>query len=202
VAVAEWKLSSVPCGTSRQSDLPWRRVVQWLRRKHPEANSRWLPRRYLPGWWPAHDGVALHNPAGVPVTGYCYLGTKIPTVEERRGRLGPTRETSSRAYGVFWAVVRPGPPARSRGGDRVGAAPSLAGGQPLVGRRGSPPRARTGSRTGAAAASRSRHRSTGRGRVRLRAGTRRWHAPGLAPLRSVGSRRCNTGAPAVRRSCS
>jgi RNA-directed DNA polymerase len=57
----------------------WRRVVQWLRRKHPKANWRWLRRRYLPGWWPAHNGVVLYNPAGVAVTRYRYRGAKIPT---------------------------------------------------------------------------------------------------------------------------
>ena len=33
----------------------WRRVVGWLRRKHPRANWKWLRRRYLPRWWPT-DG--------------------------------------------------------------------------------------------------------------------------------------------------
>ena len=27
----------------------WARVVNWLRRKHPHANWKWLRRRYLPG---------------------------------------------------------------------------------------------------------------------------------------------------------
>ena len=57
----------------------WRRVVQWLRRKHPKANWRWLRRRYLPGWWPTFNGVVLYNPAGVAVTRYRYRATKIPT---------------------------------------------------------------------------------------------------------------------------
>jgi len=58
--------------------ITWRRVVQWLRRKHPKANWRWLRARYLPGWWPAFRGVVLFNPAGVAVTRYRYRGAKIP----------------------------------------------------------------------------------------------------------------------------
>ena len=41
----------------------WRRVVSWLRRKHPRANWKWLRRRYLPGWWPTDGEVTLFNPA-------------------------------------------------------------------------------------------------------------------------------------------
>ena len=57
----------------------WRRVVQWLRRKYPKANWRWLRRHHLPGWWPTHEETALFNPAGVAVTRYRYRGTKIAT---------------------------------------------------------------------------------------------------------------------------
>jgi RNA-directed DNA polymerase len=57
----------------------WRRVVQWLRRKYPKANWRWLRRHHLPGWWPAHEDVVLLNPGGVTVSRYRYRGTKIPT---------------------------------------------------------------------------------------------------------------------------
>ena len=57
----------------------WRRVLCWLRRKHPKANWRWTRSTYLPGWWPAHNGVELYNPGGVAVTRYRYRGAKIPT---------------------------------------------------------------------------------------------------------------------------
>src|SRR5215218_3586348 len=40
----------------------WRRVVCWLRRKHPRASWKWLRRRYLPGWWPTDGEVTLVNP--------------------------------------------------------------------------------------------------------------------------------------------
>jgi RNA-directed DNA polymerase len=57
----------------------WKRVVGWLRKKHPEANWDWLRRRYLPGWWPTDSDVALFNPAAVAVTRYRYRGARIAT---------------------------------------------------------------------------------------------------------------------------
>jgi RNA-directed DNA polymerase len=64
----------------------WRRVVQWLRRKYPKANWRWLRSHHLPGWWPTHEGIELYNPGGVAVTRYRYRGTKIPVPWEGDGR--------------------------------------------------------------------------------------------------------------------
>jgi RNA-directed DNA polymerase len=52
----------------------WRRVVTWLRRKHPRIN--W---KELPGWWPTQGTVAMANPAAVAIVRYCYRGAKIPT---------------------------------------------------------------------------------------------------------------------------
>jgi RNA-directed DNA polymerase len=57
----------------------WRRVVRWLRRKHPKTNWRWLRRRYLPGWWPTDGKTVLFNPGGVSTTRYRYRGNRIPT---------------------------------------------------------------------------------------------------------------------------
>lgn len=57
----------------------WRRVVCWLRRKHPRLNWKQRRRRYLPGWWPIADNVALFNPGAVAVTRYRYRGRQIPT---------------------------------------------------------------------------------------------------------------------------
>jgi len=48
----------------------WRRVILWLRRKHRQANWKWLRRRYLPGWWPTDGTVTLFDPAGIAVTRY------------------------------------------------------------------------------------------------------------------------------------
>lgn len=57
----------------------WRRVVCWLRRKHPRLNWQQLRRRYLPDWWPTADAVVLFNPGAVAVTRYRYRGQQIPT---------------------------------------------------------------------------------------------------------------------------
>lgn len=66
----------------------WRRVVCWLRRKHPKANWRWLRRRYLPGWWPTEGDVVLCNPAAVAITRYRYRGQRIATPWED-GEIAP-----------------------------------------------------------------------------------------------------------------
>lgn len=53
----------------------WRRVIRWLRRKHPHANWKWLRRRYLPRWWPTDGDVAMFDPMTVAVTRYRYRAT-------------------------------------------------------------------------------------------------------------------------------
>ena len=58
----------------------WRRVIGWLRRKHPKANWKQLRRRYLPdGWWPAEPKIRLFNPGAVTTTRYRYRGAAIPS---------------------------------------------------------------------------------------------------------------------------
>ena len=58
----------------------WRRVVSWLRRKHPRLNWKQLRRRYLPGWWPTEGEVTLFNPAAVSISSLPLPGqTTIPT---------------------------------------------------------------------------------------------------------------------------
>jgi RNA-directed DNA polymerase len=57
----------------------WRRVVRWLRRKHPRITWKQLRRRYLPGWWPTAGEVKLFNPGAVTVTYYRYRGKNIPS---------------------------------------------------------------------------------------------------------------------------
>jgi RNA-directed DNA polymerase len=52
----------------------WRRVVNWLRRKHPGANWKWLRCRYLPGWWPTEGAATLFDPNAVAVTRHRYKG--------------------------------------------------------------------------------------------------------------------------------
>lgn len=60
------------------SHFTWRRVLSWLRRKHPRANWKWLRRRYLPGWWPTEGDTALFDPYSVVVTRYRFRGYSIP----------------------------------------------------------------------------------------------------------------------------
>ncbi|MCG8461036.1 MAG: group II intron reverse transcriptase/maturase [Holophagales bacterium] len=55
----------------------WRRVICWLRHKHPKTNWMDLRRRYLPGWWPTCEEAKLFNPEAVAVTRYRYRGSRI-----------------------------------------------------------------------------------------------------------------------------
>lgn len=57
----------------------WRRVVCWLRHKHPRINWKKLRRRYLPDWWPTHDEIALYNIGAVTVSRYRYRAARIPS---------------------------------------------------------------------------------------------------------------------------
>jgi RNA-directed DNA polymerase len=57
----------------------WRRVVNWLRHKHPRASWKWLRRHYLPRWRPTDGEVTLLNPCTIPVTRYRYRGANIAT---------------------------------------------------------------------------------------------------------------------------
>jgi Group II intron, maturase-specific domain len=106
----------------------WRRVVGWLRRKHPRSNWKQLRRRYLPGWWPTDGEVALLNPAAVTVTRYRYRAAYIPS-PWTSGRTGRSR---SRPEGLVESPMRRrgARPVRRRGpGKRTarkgGAAPRL-----------------------------------------------------------------------------
>ncbi len=42
----------------------WRRVMSWLRNKHPRAAWKELRRRYLRRWWPTQDEVGSLRPRG------------------------------------------------------------------------------------------------------------------------------------------
>ena len=52
----------------------WRRVVNWLRHKHPRANWKWLRRRYLPRWWPTEGNTTMFDPGAVRITWARYRG--------------------------------------------------------------------------------------------------------------------------------
>ncbi len=60
-------------------EFTWRRVICWLRHKHPHANWKWLRRRYLPGWWPTDGEVVLFDIGKVTVSRYRYRGHQIAT---------------------------------------------------------------------------------------------------------------------------
>ena len=55
----------------------WARVVNWLRRKHPHANWKWLRRRYLPRWWPTEGEATLFDPGAVHIIYVRYRGQII-----------------------------------------------------------------------------------------------------------------------------
>ena len=59
----------------------WRRIVDWLHRKHSRLSWRELRRRFCrPGSWRLIDnGVMFTGASSVPVTRYRYRGSKIPT---------------------------------------------------------------------------------------------------------------------------
>jgi RNA-directed DNA polymerase len=60
-------------------EFTWRRVICWLRHKHPHATWSWLRRRYLPRWWPTEGEVVLFDIGKVAVTRYRYRGDQIAT---------------------------------------------------------------------------------------------------------------------------
>ena len=60
----------------------WRRVAQWLRKRHPRITWKQLRRRYLPGepgWRPTENGIELFYPQQVPITRYRWRAANIPT---------------------------------------------------------------------------------------------------------------------------
>jgi RNA-directed DNA polymerase len=68
----------------------WRRVVGWLRHKHPTMTWKELRQRYLAGWWPAQGETVLVDPARVHVTRYRYRGDRIPSPWTWAERMQPT----------------------------------------------------------------------------------------------------------------
>ena len=57
----------------------WRRIVGWIRKRHPKANWGTIRRRHLPNWEISDDGVGMFRPRAVPVTRYRYRHAHIPT---------------------------------------------------------------------------------------------------------------------------
>ncbi|HET6920260.1 MAG TPA: group II intron reverse transcriptase/maturase [Jiangellaceae bacterium] len=60
----------------------WRRVSQWLRKRHPRITWKQLRGRYLsgePGWRPVENGIELLYPQLVEITRYRWRAANIPT---------------------------------------------------------------------------------------------------------------------------
>ncbi|HEY4863923.1 MAG TPA: group II intron maturase-specific domain-containing protein [Candidatus Dormibacteraeota bacterium] len=77
----------------------WKRVGRWMRRKHPHVRWSRLQQRYTrDGWLPEQDGIALFNPASVPIIRYRFRGALIPTSWSQNGRAltNPLRLVESR----------------------------------------------------------------------------------------------------------
>lgn len=70
------------------SRFTWRRVIRWLRRKHPKASWRYLRHRYLPRWWPVDGEIQMFEPEKVRIIRYLYRGSKIPSPWEAVASVG------------------------------------------------------------------------------------------------------------------
>jgi RNA-directed DNA polymerase len=57
----------------------WRRVVGWLRKKHPQWSWKQIRRRYFGKDRLQENGIVLYNPASMRVERYRYRGAQIST---------------------------------------------------------------------------------------------------------------------------
>jgi RNA-directed DNA polymerase len=57
----------------------WRRVVGWLRKKHPQWTWKQIRRRYFGKDHIQERGIVLYNPASMRVERYRYRGAQIST---------------------------------------------------------------------------------------------------------------------------
>jgi RNA-directed DNA polymerase len=57
----------------------FRRILNWLRKRHLRISMHNLVRRYLPGWEIRSEGIALFRPQAVRIERYRYRGYRIPT---------------------------------------------------------------------------------------------------------------------------
>lgn len=60
-------------------DYVWRRLVGWLRKKHPRMSWKQLRRRYFGKDRIQANGIVLYNPAAMRVERYRYRGARIST---------------------------------------------------------------------------------------------------------------------------
>jgi RNA-directed DNA polymerase len=57
----------------------FKRILGWLRKRHPRLNMGTLVRRHLPNWEIGDEEIELFRPRAVAVERYRYRGTKIST---------------------------------------------------------------------------------------------------------------------------
>lgn len=57
----------------------FRRILAWLRKRHPRLNTHALVRRHLPNWEVRAGGIELFRPTRIGIERYRYRGMRIPT---------------------------------------------------------------------------------------------------------------------------
>ena len=57
----------------------FRRILGWLRKRHPRLNQHTIVGRYLPNWEVRANGINLFRPSLIAIERYRYRGTKIPS---------------------------------------------------------------------------------------------------------------------------
>jgi RNA-directed DNA polymerase len=60
-------------------NFAFRRIFEWLRKRHPKIGTRTLVRRHLPNWEISDDGIHRFRPSQIAIERYRYRGSKIPT---------------------------------------------------------------------------------------------------------------------------
>ena len=60
-------------------NFAFRRIIGWLRKRHPKLNMHILVRRFLPGWQIRDGEIEMFRPRAVAIVRYRYRGTKIPS---------------------------------------------------------------------------------------------------------------------------
>jgi RNA-directed DNA polymerase len=61
----------------------WRRLVGWLRKKHPRLTWKQIRRRYWSRAWTTHDGARIYWPSKVAVTRYMPRRLQLPCTTSR-----------------------------------------------------------------------------------------------------------------------
>jgi RNA-directed DNA polymerase len=61
----------------------WRRLVGWLRKKHPRLTWKQIRRRYWSREWTSNDGARIHWPSKVAITRYLPRRLRLPWTTSR-----------------------------------------------------------------------------------------------------------------------